>query len=338
MVWVLRSFLGLVGAGVLFVVLGLILPSSQRIEESILIARPATTIFTLASDARSNAEWAPWRMSHPDVQVSVSDPPSGVGASVSWRTPSGAAGRQTIVSAEAPILVNSAYDFGLRGQAQSSLVIDAQSDGAQVTWIYEVDHGFNLIARYAGVLSSGRVRLAARDSLASLKLTAERLPQADFSEADIQLVAREPMTIVYAERAVRGDRVAFMASLQETLSEVRAFMAAQGQIPSGPEMVMVMDFDPDLSQRTYRVAVPYVGAEGESSPRVAYGVAPGGQTLVAALGGAVSDVTMPPDVLVAYLAAHRVELAGPWRQALVGAGDASDLAVTRLEAVVADGG
>lgn len=314
MIWVLRGFLGVAGLAAFFLFAGLFLPGSARVEESIFIARPAATVYTLAADPRAVAQWAPWRIAQPEAVVTVANPTPGVGGAVAWRA-SQTSGVQTIRSVEPYILVNSEIAFQRGGAARTSLSVLAQTDGSQATWRYEADHGLDIIGRFTALFAAPGLRSDGQLGLARLKAMAEELAEADFADADITEVDIAPQSIVFAERAVRGDLAEQEAAFAEALQDVQTFMAARGLAEAGPIISVTLDNRSTLWR--FQVAIPYVGRQGEDGAAVAFGETQGGRTLKAVHRGDVRRTGALYDKLQAYMDAHRLRPAGPVREVWV---------------------
>lgn len=315
MIWVVRTFLGAAGTGVFLLLAGLFLPSKTEIDSAMFIARPAATVYALASDTRWVAEWAPWSLGQSGLLVEFSDAKRGQDAQVRWRDGDGREGSQTIRLATPYAVVISDLDFGPRGMAVLVVSIDELSDGVQVTLRYEADHGLNIVGRYAGLAAQRDVRAVIEQSLVALRAQAEGLPEADFSGALIVQTQMDARAIVFAERGVRGDAAAQDEAFAEALSDVQAFMRRRGQEPSGPPMAMTLEWNPPLWR--FRAAAPYVGRRGEDGTSVLYGETEGGLTIQATHRGDTRQAAGLYEQLDAYIAANRLEQAGPVREILV---------------------
>ena len=69
---------------VVFFGAGMFLPSQIHVERSIVINRPAATVFTLLNSYRTFNRWSPWAQQDPGAVFTFSGPDSGVGARMSW--------------------------------------------------------------------------------------------------------------------------------------------------------------------------------------------------------------------------------------------------------------
>jgi len=69
---------------ILFVVIGLLLPSKAHVERVIEIAAPAEQIVPHVLDFRKWNAWSPWAEHDPNMQLTFEGPQTGVGAKMIW--------------------------------------------------------------------------------------------------------------------------------------------------------------------------------------------------------------------------------------------------------------
>ena len=74
----------LLGAIVLIVLVGLILPKEMNLEREIVIEAPVDTVFPMVSDFRNFVSWSPWSELDPEAEVMFEGPMSQVGATYHW--------------------------------------------------------------------------------------------------------------------------------------------------------------------------------------------------------------------------------------------------------------
>ena len=64
--------------------LGLLLPSTAHVERQIQIDAPPASVFGLINDFNQISQWSPWVATDPNALFSVSGPPRGIGATITW--------------------------------------------------------------------------------------------------------------------------------------------------------------------------------------------------------------------------------------------------------------
>ena len=144
-----RILLGLLGLFALLLVIGLFLPSTWHVERSVAVAAPPEAIAPLIVDLRQWEQWAAWNNAmDPTMVTDYAGPPSGVGASMTWRGDEMGQGTMVITKV-APGRVE--YDMSLEEQgtpAHGQFILEAAGGETTVTWIDEGDMGWFIPGRY----------------------------------------------------------------------------------------------------------------------------------------------------------------------------------------------
>ncbi|MEJ2322448.1 MAG: SRPBCC family protein [Gammaproteobacteria bacterium] len=159
----------------LFVVTGLLLPSQVHVERSIHIDAPAVTVFPYLNDLRAFNRWSPWAGRDPDASYDFSGAESGVGMRMRWYSeqPDAGSGSLVIIASVPDESVTMALDFGDMGQAQSTLAITPEDEGARVTWSFDEELSWNPIHRWTGLAMESLLGPDYAQGLANLKKLVE---------------------------------------------------------------------------------------------------------------------------------------------------------------------
>ena len=173
--WAKRTALALVAIVVLLLGIGLILPSTFKVQRSIDVAAALDRIYPLIADPREWKKWSAWNARDPAMQIVYSGPPSGSGAKWSWQSKSEGTGEMTFTAAVPNEHVGYALyfpDFGMRSAGE--LQLQPIGPGTRVTWTNEGDVGANPINRYFAQAMDRLVGPDFEAGLKSLKAIAER--------------------------------------------------------------------------------------------------------------------------------------------------------------------
>ena len=171
------------------------LPDSTRVERSIVIERPAATVFAQLNDFRRFQLWSPWADIAPDVTtVEYSGAERGVGAVMRWasESPDVGKGQQTITVSEPNQRLVTALVFDDFGENGAGFDLAPAGAGTEITWWLEQEHGMNPAGRLIGSMLDGWVGPSYERGLERLKTLAEGLPADDFAELDVAEVVVEP--------------------------------------------------------------------------------------------------------------------------------------------------
>lgn len=169
--------IGLIGLCALLAVAGFLLPSSARVERSIVIDRAPAQIFPVINSFARFNEWSPWHGIDPNAQYSYSGPASGVGANMKWTgNDQVGSGSQTITASEPDRRIAIELTFGDMTPSQVEMLLAPEGDGTRVTWTLESQFGNDLAGRYFGLLMDRFVGADYEKGLAQLKAVVEKTP------------------------------------------------------------------------------------------------------------------------------------------------------------------
>lgn len=168
--WTIGS---LAGIALIFLVVGLLLPSKYSVERSSSIDAGPEHIHELVGELKRWPEWTPWLEDDPTIKVSTSDQTNGVGAHQSWIGESGS-GELTITasSPQQGIEYDLSFDDGAF-QSKARLVYANENDATTVTWVMSGDVGMNIIGRYFGIMMDSMVGPMFEAGLGKLKVAVE---------------------------------------------------------------------------------------------------------------------------------------------------------------------
>jgi uncharacterized protein YndB with AHSA1/START domain len=174
----LQWALAVIGGIVLLIVLGgLLLPSTFLVERSIEINAPARTIYDYVVEPKQWTKWSVWTQRDPDMRITYSGPPFGMGAKWSWVSKTEGTGNMQFTRVEPDKRVEYVLafpDYGMR--SNGSLSIEPAGTRMKVTWIATGDVGPNPLKRYLAVMMDRMVGPDFEAGLANLKAVAESKP------------------------------------------------------------------------------------------------------------------------------------------------------------------
>ncbi|MFQ5469938.1 MAG: SRPBCC family protein [Gammaproteobacteria bacterium] len=155
----------------ILVLMGLALPESVQLERSITIQRPAATIYNTLIDLSTFNSWSPWARRDPNIQYRFEGPSHGTGARLSWRSdnPEVGSGTQEIISSEKDRHITIALTFDDEANANSFFHIQPVENGCKVIWGFDTRFGYNIVARYFGLMIADWVGKDYESGLGNLK-------------------------------------------------------------------------------------------------------------------------------------------------------------------------
>jgi Polyketide cyclase / dehydrase and lipid transport len=154
----------------IFIAIGFFMPGTTRIERSIAINAPATSIFTQINEFKNWGNWSPWHKMDPNMTLKFSEPSASVGANYTWASQKMGNGKVTLLDEK----VNEKAHFKLEfeGQGESSVdfnLLAKDSTATNVSWIMTTDNGLNPIKRWFGLVMEKMMAPDFEKGLADMK-------------------------------------------------------------------------------------------------------------------------------------------------------------------------
>ena len=299
-------FLGIIGLIVVLAIVGLFLPSSARVERSIVIDRPASLIFPVLNSFERFNEWSPWYGLDPTAEYSYSGPSSGVGARMDWKgNEAVGVGTQTITASEPDSRIATDLDFGEMGVAKVELKLTPEGQGTRVTWGFQTDFGYDLVGRYFGLLMDRFVGADYEKGLAQLKALVESFPNTDIAGADIELIDVAARPILYVTASSSQDLDAISKAYADAYGLILPLMNAAELVPTGP----VLGIDNYWDDRGYGfdAAIPVARTDIELQAPVQAGQTYAGRAVRVRYVGAYAGLGDAQSKGEAYVAVHKLK-------------------------------
>ena len=167
--------LAVVGIIALAVVgIGAFLPSTFLVQRSIEVNAAPKKVYDLVVEPKQWARWSVWTRRDPDMKITYSGPPFGMGAKWSWQSKSEGNGSMEITRVEPDRAVEYALSFPAFGmRSTGALRLEPAGERTRITWSSAGDVGGNPLKHY---LAASMERMVGPDfeaGLANLKALAE---------------------------------------------------------------------------------------------------------------------------------------------------------------------
>lgn len=253
----------LVGFAVLVVAvvaIGFMLPSSARLERSIVIERPPATVFTVLDGFRHFEDWSPWASLDPQMKTQVEGPINGVGARFVWTSEIEAvgSGSQEIVESEPYRRIGVRLVFsGMDTQNSAQFELEPQGEATtEVTWRYESQFGSSLMARYFGLMLDRRVGPDYERGLEQLKAHVETLADVDFAGIPVERMTVVAQPIAYVTGHSNTEPVAIARAYERAYAQINTALLREGIKPAGPPLAIGKKWDADRKVYEFEAAIP----------------------------------------------------------------------------------
>ena len=311
----------------LFLVIGLILPSSRELQESVETNRRMTIVFDTLNNVRRLKDWNPLVPSAAnELSYSGGEDNTGVGAKVDFNSanPAWGQGSWEIVESERPAptggpgkIVYAINDKRMGTDKRSTFALEPtgkNNRNVKITQSYEVTYGWNLIGRYAGMYVSRHVGDAVKAGLSKLTNMLATVPNFDYRTegsplTDLKLVElpAEDLLVVNAGNIDRTND-AIKASIKQNQEWIKRVMEANGLVAAGPVRIITTDYGSE--KYAFDVAQPV--RKGSAAPKT--DAAAAGEAAPAAAPAPVASagelkVTIPSGAPVEYVRSEPRKLA-----------------------------
>lgn len=240
---------------VLFVIVGLILPSSRHLSNSVETNRKMPIVFDTLNSVRRFKDWNPAVAGDPDIKIMLSGPESGVGAKISWDSTEKALGQGSwkIVASEQNKRVAYAIEDIDRGTNKSS-EFTLQPTGKhgrniQITQTYNVEYGWDLLGRYSGLYVASNIGERMKAGLFRLSNMLATIPNLDYTvlgkddpSMAPRIAQRPAENLLVLNAAVPLDQATIQAQMKTNMEWIKKNIEANGLEAVGPVRIITNEF------------------------------------------------------------------------------------------------
>ena len=169
------KILGVLAVLVLLLVLvAFVLPRQYRVERVLVINAKPETVLALVADLRAWKNWGAWQERDPQMKLSYSAQPTGVGAWSAWESKMEGNGKMTIIE-QTVTKVTYQLEFPDVGMKSTGWIeLRPQGGGLQAVWVDSGDLGINPMNRWFGLFLDKMIGPDFERGLSNLKKLAEK--------------------------------------------------------------------------------------------------------------------------------------------------------------------
>src|SRR5437868_5502471 len=170
----------------LFILVGVFLPGHAHVERSVELANPMSQVFDTLNGFKRWNSWQPWTVIDPRATYTREGPDFGVGSRIKWTSWEQRVGNgsQEITASEPGKMIKMSIVNDWKGANKTytfNLETNPQTNATTVTWAVDVDYGWNLFGRYAGMYLNGDVGETMATGLSRLSNLMATYPIVDYS-------------------------------------------------------------------------------------------------------------------------------------------------------------
>ena len=259
----LEILISLAIVAALYLLVALVLPSSRHLVEKIETNRKLTIAFDSLNSLRRFKDWNPLVLRDPRVQMTLSGPDSGVGARLDYVSKEEGLGKGSWEITESVPREKVSYKIeneerGTNKRTSFSFKPTGRNNrNVEITQSYDVDYGWNLLGRYAGMYVSRHIGDDMKLGLSRIVGMLAAVPNVDYAVSGSKMtglkVADRPvedLLFVNAGNVERGNSQ-IQASITANAEWLKRVMEANGLEAVGPLRII----STELGRETYNFDV-----------------------------------------------------------------------------------
>ena len=252
---------------VLALVIGLVLPSHRHISESVETNRKMTIVYDTVNNLRRFKDWNPLVLRDPNIKLNVTGADSGVGARLdyvsgeerigegSWEIVESIPNEKVVIKVQDPARGHDkTVQFLLEPTGKNNRNV-------KITQSYDVDYGWNLLGRYAGLYVSRHVGDDIKLGLGRMSNMLASVPNFDYRAEGVPLtdlkIVDVPALDLLVVNAGNIDRTndAIKQSIKNNQEWIKRTLEANPGLEAvGPVRIITTDFGAE--KYAFDVAVP----------------------------------------------------------------------------------
>ena len=235
---------------VLFLVVGLALPSERHLTERVETNRKMSIVYDALSSMRRFDDWNTVVARDPSMKRTISGPESGEGAKFAYSSTNDDVGEGSWTIVEAVPGERIVYKLeNNHAGSDKTMTFTLKPTGrnnrnVEITQKYDVDYGWNILGRYEGLYVSRNVGDAMQMGLTRLGNMLATVPNYDYTQLPTQpsLVERPAENVLYVESTVDRDNDVLQNQMASNWQWIEKVMQANGLERAGPLQVVTVEF------------------------------------------------------------------------------------------------
>lgn len=308
----------------LYLIVGLVLPSSRHLVEKTETNRKLTIVFDTLNSFRRFKDWNTLPLRDPHLQMTLSGPEEGTGARLDYVSKEDRLGKGSWEIVESVPREKIAFKIenierGDNKRTEFSFKPTGRNNrNVEITQTYDVDYGWNLLGRYAGLYVTRHVGDDMKMGLTRLVNMLASVPNVDYAVKDSKMstpkVVERPAEdlLVVSAGAVERGNAQIQSSITANSEWIKRVMDANGLEAVGPVRIVTTD----LGRETYTFDVAQAVRKKDGSPvgnvatqgPVQYVQVPATKAATASYTGYMAELENVRNALRAWAATHGYEV------------------------------
>jgi hypothetical protein len=251
---------------VLFLIVGLVLPSSRFIAEKVETNRKLTIVYETLNSFSRFKDWNAIPQRDPKMKSKISGPESGVGAMYEYDSEDSQVGKGSWKIVESVDNEKVAFQIDNDRQGKNKRTefrlkpTGANNRNVEITQTYKVEYGWNLLGRYAGLYVRSHVGDDMKFSLGKLTNMLASIPNVDYRSygdklSGLQIAEVPAQHILYVSAGtIEFDDAKVEGSMRSNMEWINRSLASSGLVADGP--MWIVTSEQGRNSYTFDVALP----------------------------------------------------------------------------------
>ena len=295
---------------VLAVLFAIALPSHAHIERSVEVSSPVRQVYDVVNGFRTYPSWNALRAYDPKVQLNFEGPAMGPTSKLNWTSADEriGSGSLTVASDPAPqqdkqvtwTVVNN-----WKGDNKKFTIdIEQSANGktAKITMGYDVDYGWDLVARYSGLYLEGDPATQVQYQLTALQSMIATFPNVDYKDQKIDLQDETAKPILFVSTTAKRTLDDVSDATDKAMALLQAAIKKDKLTVSGPRTTITTNWGDE--NYDFDIALPVDRADAQVTDPVKTGNSYAGKALVVSFTGTAAQLPLMRLVLKAYAYTH----------------------------------
>lgn len=249
MLRIVEIALAVIFAALFFVVLGLFFGKDARITRSVEVGNPITQVYDNLNGFHNFTQWNPWHHVDPEMQKTVSGETFGVGARLDFSSSEKRVGAGSLQLIESSLEETGKIRFTVENDwlgTNKELVFrfkqDPKTRAVNIVAEFNVEYGWNVIGRYAGLYLDGRIGEDLEVALARMSTNLATVPKVDYSQMLVEEVDLVGQNILYVGGGIPAAPRKWeeaQIEMDKAWKQVEDFMKQSNITATGPKLRVV---------------------------------------------------------------------------------------------------
>lgn len=335
---ILEVVVAILLVALIYVAFALFLPSSRHVTHEIETLHPVRQVYDVLNSFRRFGDWHPMRALDPEIRYTREGEDRGVGARLRYESGARRIGNgswEIVESEQDERIVYSLSNESYGENKRYTVNLESLGRKMKITWSYDVDYGWNIAGRLAGLYVSRTVGDDIKFSLGNLVSLLSTMPNHDYSGMQIENVVVAPTNVLFVSNNADRNITAVETATAEALELIARAISDNRLERAGPPRLITTNWGD--TKYDFDIAVPVRlagagqaadaaeegddsaadgGASGEPAPleplpelritneRVKVGSGYTGPAIMATYVGHGAALPLVRDMLRAFAAAH----------------------------------